>query len=379
MKLVRRLWLNIHLALGMTVGVLFTLLGLTGSLLTFYLEVDRTLNPEIRPIGNERKQPSIQAIADRIKLNHPERLNSWRIEMPSSKDVPITLRYYRPDETAGRTFAPLIVTLDPATLQETSHRFWGDYFVTWVYDLHYSLLLDQSGRTIVGLSGLIILISLVSGIYLWWPSKKRFVASLLPGLRLGAVRKTYDLHTRAGLYGFVILFGLVLTGAGLVFPCQSRVLLSQFTSVHEMQRTSARETGVGKPTINLDQAVEIARDIFPEAELRWIETSGREGNAISVRFHQPNEPGRRFPKTQIWIDPYSGEVMSVWDPENAPKGNVILDWLHPLHNGEAFGLTGRWIVFVSGFLPAFLFITGLIRWRQKRRARKKVSVELFVD
>ncbi len=375
MKRARRLWLNLHLFLGITVGALFALLGVTGSLLTFYQEIDRTLNSEIRPIRVDLQPKSIQAIADRIKRYHPDRLNSWRIEMPLSEDAPIALRYYRPEETLGRTFAPLMVTLDPSTLQETSYRFWGDYFVTWVYDFHYTLLLDQNGKAIVGFSGLFILVSLLSGIYLWWPSRKRFLIALLPLLRSGLVRKTYDVHTRGGVYGLILLVVLALTGIGLAFPNQTRFVLSNFTSIEEMPRPGVGEIVSGKPVIDLDQAVEIARDIFPRAELRWIETAGREGNPISIRFHQPDEPGRRFPKTQVWIDPHSGQVLAVWDPENSPRGNALLDWLHPLHNGEAFGVIGRWVVFVSGFLPSLLFITGLLRWRQKRRARLKVSVE----
>ena len=35
-------------------------------------------------------------------------------------------------------------------------------------------------------------------------------------------------------------------------------------------------------------------------------------------------------------------------------------------NGKVAGLTGRWIVFISGFVPIILFVTGLIRWWQKR-------------
>ncbi len=371
MKRARRLWLNVHLSLGITVGVLFALLGLTGSVLTFYQEIDRTLNAEIRPSGSPNKPPSIQAIADRIKHNYPDRKKSWRIEMPMSADAPIALRYYRPHETAGKTFAPLMVTLDPVTLQESSYRFWGDYFVTWIYDLHYALLLDQTGKTIVGLSGLVILFLLLSGIYLWWPSARRFASSLLPILRPGAVRKTYDLHTRAGVYGLVILVVIALTGTGLAFPQPTRSLLENFAAVEAAPRPAFMPAAAGQPVIDLDQAVDIAREIFPDAELRWIETAGEEGNPISVRFHQRTEPGRRFAKTQVWIDPHTAEVLAVWDPDKAPKANGFLEWLHPLHNGEAFGAAGRWIVFLSGLLPALLCITGWMRWRQKKHAKLK--------
>jgi len=35
---------------------------------------------------------------------------------------------------------------------------------------------------------------------------------------------------------------------------------------------------------------------------------------------------------------------------------------------EAFGLTGGWLVFASGFFPLFLFVSGLIYRRRRLRS-----------
>ncbi|MGH7201474.1 MAG: PepSY domain-containing protein, partial [Planctomycetaceae bacterium] len=43
----------------------------------------------------------------------------------------------------------------------------------------------------------------------------------------------------------------------------------------------------------------------------------------------------------------------------------------PLHNGEAFGLAGRWIVFFSGLTPAVLYVTGVTIWWRRRRSRRR--------
>ncbi|NOS87863.1 MAG: PepSY domain-containing protein [Methylococcaceae bacterium] len=44
--------------------------------------------------------------------------------------------------------------------------------------------------------------------------------------------------------------------------------------------------------------------------------------------------------------------------------------MHPLHNGEIAGLFGRWVVFIGGLVPAILYVTGFMRWRQKCRAKR---------
>jgi len=85
---------------------------------------------------------------------------------------------------------------------------------------------------------------------------------------------------------------------------------------------------------------------------------------------QVSEPSDRFPKTFVWIDQFSGKVLGVRDTTKVSSGDAFFDWLHPLHNGEAFGWTGRWLAFFVGLIPAFLWVTGLIRWRQKITARQ---------
>lgn len=46
-----------------------------------------------------------------------------------------------------------------------------------------------------------------------------------------------------------------------------------------------------------------------------------------------------------------------------------MQWQWFLHSGQAFGWTGRILVFLSGLACPVLFVTGVIRWLQKRRAR----------
>ncbi len=376
MKRARRWWLDLHLWIGLSLGAVFVLLGVTGSLLVFYPEVDRALNPALRPSTPAAQRVSIQAVADQLRMLYPEREGGWRIELPLNDSAPITARYAQSSEREGRSFSPLMVTLNPVTLERTSDRVWGDYLVTWIYDLHYTLLFDTTGKVVVGIVGLVMLLSLFSGLWLWWPSKSCWRTALRPVLREGRVRRTYDLHVLGGTYGAVLLIVLAVTGAGLALPDQTRNLLDRLLGVNRMPEVTAYPVFDEAVLIDLDDAVAIACESFSRADVRWIDVPAIGEGPIGIRLHQPGEPGRRFPKTRIWLDPISGEILAVRDPLQNAAGNTALDWLHPLHNGEAFGLAGRWFAFVSGFLPLLLFVTGFIRWRQKQKARSKHKTRL---
>lgn len=366
----RRLWLDVHLYVGLVLGGLFALLGLTGSVLVFYLGVDEALNPALQVSRPVIEAPLPDAVLSRVQALYPEHDGPWRIEMPLDADEALRVRYYSPPETAGRGFAPLMLSLDPDSLQVTSGRLWGDYAVTWFYDLHYTLLLGSAGKTVVGIAGLVLLVSLFSGLYLWWPSRARLGAALKPVLRRGVVRKTYDLHVLSGVYGFVVLAVLALTGSVLALPDEARSVVDSFSPLCPSFRAPAGLLEEGATPIPLAEAVRIAQARFPGAELRWIETPGRAGKPISVRFHQAAEPGRRFPRSQVWVHPASGDILAVRDPLENSGGDTFMDWMHPLHNGEVFGLAGRLLACLGGLLPVLAFVTGWLRWRHKVRARK---------
>lgn len=69
------------------------------------------------------------------------------------------------------------------------------------------------------------------------------------------------------------------------------------------------------------------------------------------------------------MDRYTGEYLDIDDPAFGTAGEVFTHWQWPLHSGQAFGRAGRILVFLSGLACPVLFGTGIIRWRQKCRAK----------
>jgi len=368
----RRLWLQLHTYLGLSIGLLWVLVGLTGSILVFYLQLDLWINPEITTTSSQ-PVTSQQAVFDTLYEAYPDRHASWRIEQPLHTDWPIMARYYTPVEKAHLQFAPLMVTLDPATLAVSSERFWGEFLMTWIYNLHYNLLLNKVGKTIIGIFGLVSLLSLISGLILWWPGWHKLLVVLSWRLRSSTAKKVFDLHILSGSYGFILLLMLSLTGAALALPSQTHQILKQFSTLYSTENHTSHTPPTETVTITADDAVRLAQKQFPEAELRWVESPGNNKHNWRVVFYQSGEPSRRFSRTQVWVNPHDGKIIAVRDGLADSGGDTLLNWLHPLHNGEVFGLTGRILVFISGLLPLILFVTGVMRWQQKRRAKQRIA------
>ena len=368
-SLIRRYLLKVHLYLGLILGGAFALLGLTGSFLVFYPEIDRGLNPELVNPSAMHSPPSVQAWFDHLHAQFPERKGAWRIEIPRSSDQVVFARYLKPEETDPDIFKPMVVALDPNSGAVLNARMWGDYLVTWVYDLHYALLMGKSGTVLVSLLGMALLVSVLLGVYLWLPRGKQRFVKAIPKVRSGSKKAIYDIHSYTGAYGAVLLLLMVVTGVGLATPQWVEPLVNLFSVRMDKQTVYSSVPMPGTKRITADQAVSVGLAVFPTAKLRWIEAPIKVEDVYVLRLQQPAEPSQRFPKTFVWIDQFSGQVLASRDALKVNSGDAFFDWLHPLHNGEALGLTGRILAFVSGLLPLALFLTGWIRFRQKRNAK----------
>lgn len=364
---VRVLVRRMHLWLGLGIGLLFAVTGLTGSVLVFYPAIDGALHPGLARVAAGARPPSWQAVYDALRRDNPGRDGAWRIEVtPDGGAIPI--RYYRPVETRGRDFAPLMLWLDPVGLHAVRRGYWGDYWTTWIYDLHYRLLLQQPGGIAMGIAGIAMLALLVSGLWAWWPRTGGWRRSLAWKRAASRSRRLYDLHKWTGIGGAIVLIVVTVTGAMLDLPDQVRPVVARASPLFATPTLESVPRAGGM--LPLDALVARARAVLPGAALAWIETPAGPRGVVRVNLSVAGEPSRRFPRSNVWLDPYDGRVLAVRDARRDGGGDTVLTWLHPLHDGEAFGLAGRWLVFVSGLLPAMLFATGVWRWWGRRRVTR---------
>ncbi|MEY3761200.1 MAG: hypothetical protein RIR39_2691 [Pseudomonadota bacterium] len=367
----RKVWLSVHLYLGLSLGSVFVLAGLTGSLLVFYVELDEIINPQLQvSVTLAQQEPqSYESVFQAIRQAHPERSGAWRLEMPRHRQVMLMARYYKPVEKVDFSFAPLIIWVNPYNSEIVSSRFWGEFIMTWLFDLHYALLLDGIGKTLMGIFGILLLIPLLSGIYLWWPTSGKLRQALSIKRGASKPRFIFDLHKTNGIYSFFIVLLVLVSGIILELPAVFKPMINYLSPLYQMESNQTHYQP-GYSRITLDQAVTIAKNRYPEAILRWIETPDSQSGSYRIMLYQQGEPSFRFPKTTVWVDQYNGAVLSTRDPRIEKVGDTFMSWLHPLHNGEIAGMPGRLLIFISGFIPTILYVTGILRWLQKRQAQR---------
>ncbi|WP_341714027.1 PepSY domain-containing protein, partial [Erythrobacter sp.] len=214
-----RHWVRrLHLWLGLSLGGLLALLGLTGSILAFYPELDAVLHPEIR--AEASGPPDWDRAVATVRAAYPDKEGSWRFEVTDQAGA-IPARYYEPPERPGYAFRPMMVWLSPNGGAVLRRDYWGEYAVTFLYDLHYRLLLGEMGGTVLGWIGFALLALLLTGLWAWWPriwSRESWGKALRFKRGAPPQRALRDWHKLTGLFGIAFLLILTVTGIMLELP-----------------------------------------------------------------------------------------------------------------------------------------------------------------
>lgn len=362
----RKLWLSVHRWLGLTVGLLFVLLGLTGSLLVFDHAIDEWLNPNILLTQGKGERQPIEAIIASAESAFPGDTPAHSATTPRVENGVWTV-WFPSGTREHRTFTS--VHVDPYTAEVTGQRVWGQHLMTWIYRLHFRLLAGQTGSILVGLSGLLIMVSLLSGLYLWWPLWKNGWRAAL-AIR-GGRRFNYDLHKSTGLFSAAFLLVITFSGIYMEFPSIFRQGVSWIAETTEPVHGLESVPSESGDSITIDDAIAIASQRFPNAKLDHLHPPEGKDGVYEVAFRQDGEVQQSYGRTQVFIDRFSGEIVKVRTPDDSTAADIFFVWQFPLHNGEAFGLFGRWVVFVSGLTPALLYVTGFLMWWQKKQSKRR--------
>lgn len=360
----RRYWLTVHRWIGLTVGLLFVLISLTGSLLVFDHAIDEWLNPDLLLTDRSGTKASLEEVIAAAENGYVG---------PSRKVISLTVPrvpngVWTAWFSSGTEATPLFtaVYVDPCTAQVTGQRVWGEDLMSWIYRLHFRLLAGENGATIVGIVGILLFVSICSGILLWWPLWKNGWRAAF-AVRSGT-RFIYDLHKTLGILIAVFLLVIAFTGVYMEFPNFFQETLSVVSEKSKAPEGLKSASPDSPDWISPDEAVAIAQDLYPEASFDHMHPADQHG-VYEVALRQSHEVQQSYGRTQVFLDSHTGDILATYTPEDFSRADVFFSWQFPLHNGEAFGLFGRWVILVTGFIPAVLYVTGVILWWRRRRVR----------
>ncbi|MGI4744544.1 MAG: PepSY-associated TM helix domain-containing protein [Janthinobacterium lividum] len=359
----RRVWLLVHRWIGLGLGAMLTLLGLTGSINVFGRELDVALNPALFAATTTADPIGAMAALRIVKAAVPEPIRF--IRAPDGI-VPVWIGMFR------RHGDLWTVDIDPGTGAVLGIRDIDASFTRIVYTLHSALLLRRWwGKQMVGVLGLVLLAMAISGLVLWWPAQG-FWRTLFR-LRTRPRQILYhDLHALVGVWGGLILLLVSVTGVGVVFPGLIRPAVRLASPVVANPRPALPDRLLPF-AVDADQAIAIALKAAPGERMSIVAPPATPDNVwmIGLRW-QTASPANQL-AGRIWIDPWTGAIVADRSALAETGGERFMDMQLWLHNGSMFGWTGRILVFLGGLSLPTLFVSGLLLWLRKRRNRRQVA------
>lgn len=361
----RKRWLALHRYIGLTAGVMFVLLGLSGTLITYQQELDAWLHPGLLSA-----------------TSRGERAPAGQLQYSAQAALPgdATLRWARlPHDTATAVSwfyrdaggADWEVLLDPHTGQILGHRRSDTHVLAWIYRFHANLLAGLAGNVALGVAAVVLLVLLGVGLRLWWPRHGRWRQALTIKRGVGTARLYFDLHRASGAYAAVLLLTCIFTGVYMALPPVMEATVSLFSPV-SAPATLKASGAAGR--ITLDEAIAIAQRHLPGTQPKVLVLPSDQGAWYEINLYRTDD--RMWRKTGEWtafVDAATGELLRMDRPGQGTGGDRFIAWMFPLHNGEAFGEPGRAIVALLGIVPLMLGATGLLIWRGRRRHLRGVQ------
>ena len=368
----RSTWFTVHRWLGVGLGLWFALVGLSGAILVFEDPIDAWLNPRLLTTNSRGAHLSAQTIVERADAVYPLGLVE-KIRFPAADgDVyRLTMRVKPRRVGAERieaTFDPVSGTFLGARSLKSLGIAPPDILRT-LYEFHRNVLLGNAGSNIVGIAGLLLLTSAITGFVLAAPRTRAALKRIVwINPRTSATRIAYDFHRSTGIVFAVTLLLATLTGATLVYVNYVRDLVSVFSKVAPFPIVPWQQQSTHEP-LQLDRVIADVRQRFPEHSLLEVHGSPRQ---IAGHLYYLKKPGdvHRLGDTIAWINPLSGEMMVERSPRTRTAGEGFMHWLFPLHSGTAFGMPGMIAMSATGGAPLLMVLTGLWVWLRKRRGER---------
>jgi uncharacterized iron-regulated membrane protein len=366
----RRLWLDVHLWIGVGLAVLLIPVSVTGAALVWHDGLERAMHPaRFAVTASETSQP-VAALAASAKAAFAPGVTITQVRMPQEPGDPAIVSGRLPGEVApGARPKTVNAWIDPADARVLETADPQASAIQIMHRIHGSLMVPGVGRKIVGWLGWAMFVSCATGLWLWWPRN----GALLKALRWRRGASTlFNLHHFVGFWICLPLAVLSLTGVYISFPQTSLALKNAVLGQPgggAPRGPQRRETPapIATPALTPDAAAAKALAGRPGAVLTGVTfpTAGK-------------EPAWRIAlKVEGAKDPETVQVVDATGKVKADRGRQGPDptarLMRRIHDGTDMGIVWQTVVFLGGVAPAVLGVTGLVMWLRRRRRRLAIT------
>lgn len=367
----RRLFKQLHIWLSMPLGIVMSITCLTGAMLIFEDEITRSAQSDIyyvaelgqRPLSIDeivsKLEPSLaegQSIESITTFEDPERSYEVVLSAPDSKSIYI-------DQYSGEVLGT------PKRIEAFRTIF---RLHRWLMDSRPSDGGVFWGKMIVGISTLMMVLVILTGVVIWWPkSMKMWLTRSKVSLRQGWHRFWYDLHVVGGIYATLLILVMALTGLTWSFEWYRngfyRVFGCDAPAGKGVQRAKAK-------TVDVEGDAPVEYQYWQSVYDR-LSKENPDAHKITISHGKatvsPSGVINKRASDSYTFDTATGEILTselYRDRDNSRKMRGVI---YSIHVGNFGGMLTKVLWFFAALLGAVLPLTGYYLWIKRKFFRKK--------
>ena len=379
----------IHLATGVTVGLIVAVMALTGGALALQPQVlewaespSRVIPP---PPAGARPLP-LSVLVEKARAASPGKPGAAPSSLTVHSDPASAVRL-----SSGR--GGWHVNPYTGETRPLAGQGWRDFFqvsVEWHRYLGTSGEGRNIGKAITGAANAGFLFLAISGLYLWWPrkwSERALRLSFWFRRGLGAKTRDWNWHNVIGFWSLPVL--IVITFSGLMISYRPVTNLIYRVAgetppgpgaapVAPPLKVSppAGATNVAMPPLDvagLTASVSRARPDWKSYTVR-LPSGGKGGPQPVVLSVKEHGQWPMFGAAQLSLDPWTGQVLRTEGFAEYTTGRKIRTWLRFLHTGEALGVPGQLLAGVVSLGASLLVWTGLALALRRLKLKTRFTI-----
>jgi uncharacterized iron-regulated membrane protein len=373
MPLLRKL----HLYTGLILSLALLLIALSGAALLYKNEYWALRYQQIDDQDVVPQAANLAMAIEQAYQHYGARLGSLKMPEPDLAAYHV----YLPDHEEALLD---INSLDIVDEWQPRQRLTG-----LLFDIHAHLMAGDRGEIVAGIIGLIAGIMAITGLILWWPTRKTFSVKRLWPTDMSR-RSLLTWHRDAGMVLSPLLLLFILSGSAMVFygSVQTglnalfgdpvpQIVLPSGDAVDIESSLPRLATGFSTANLPLPDADTLTRvqQALPDARLTFYYA-----DALPQGFHRfrlkrdcelhPN--GLSF----VYTDARSGDLVYVKDACAMPPGERLTNLIYPLHAAKTGSELYRVLGLLTALVLAGLSVTGVVTYVQQLRRQRQRQIRL---
>jgi len=365
------LW-KIHNWVGLYAGVVIAFLSITGAAALFRPEIDRVFNPHLTIVAKQDSTVSLTQIVQKVLSSHPDK-HLFEVEMPKEHLDTWNIRL-QPNK--AEKLHPIFweVFVDPYTGKILGERNYYESFSYFLRNIHVRFYEALYGRQIVGLAGIALLISTITGLLIYG----KFMKNLSFGkIRRKNLRITQaDLHKTIGISA--LLFNLIIAITGAWLGLQSYLMkgldITMPNQFVREQKVYSKDQDTHFP-LDYDAILTKTQSAFPELQPWYIRPSTNGEGLVHVYGNVQGQVYERR-SNKLVFDKAGYGIEHQYNISDQGFGAKLYYVQEALHFGDFAGLSMKLLYCLLALSSGFLSLSGFIIYLERIKKQRQKTAAL---